>query len=76
MMEHWIETLSYVNDFELPRWKEVWELVIDVEYECTKCEAKFTSNSAFKFHWTTSHVPTGHDFLALVKDYFSLPKQQ
>ena len=76
MMEHWIEALSYVKDFGVPRWKEEWELIIDFEYKCSKCNAKFSTNAAFKFHWTTSHVPTGHDFLTLVTDFVSLPNQQ
>ena len=75
-MQHWIESLSYADDFNVPRWKETWELVADVEFKCLKCNAIFTSNAAFKFHWTSSHVPTGHDFLALVTNYFSLQKQQ
>ena len=72
-MYHWIESLSYVNDFGVPRWREEWELILDVEYKCSKCSAKFSTNSSFNFHWQTSHVPTGHDFLAMVKEYFSLP---
>ena len=72
-MEHWIEALSNVKDFGVPRWKEEWELVADVEYRCSKCDTKFTINYAFKFHWQTTQVPTEYDFLAMVKEYFSLP---
>ena len=73
-MHHWIEALSYVNDFGVSRWKEEWELVVDVvEYKCSKCSAKFTTMSSFKFHWTTGHVPTGYDFFTKVKEYFFLP---
>ena len=76
-MEHWIEALSYVDDFNVARWIETWELVVDdVQFKCLKCNAVFTSNAAYKFHYTSSHTPTGRDFLVLVEDYFSLQKQQ
>ena len=71
-MSRWIEVRSFVEDFGVPHWKEEWELVKDDKFMCSKCEFIFTTSASLKFHWRTSHVPTGRDHLALVKQYFSI----
>ena len=72
MDDRWVEEWSYVEDFRVPHWKENWVLVVDTEFKCSKCNAKFSTNSSFKFHQATSHTPTGQNYLVLVKDFFSI----
>ena len=72
-MSRWIEVWTFVEEFGVPHWKEEWELVEEDQFMCSECNVTFTTSASLQFHRRTTHVPTGRDFLALVRAYFSIP---
>ena len=72
-MVRYMEVWSYVDDVDVPHWKEEWETVDDVEFIWLNCGAKFSTNASLKFHRGMTHVPTRLGFLRFIGEYFSLP---
>ena len=47
-MVRYIEVWSKVDDFDVVRYKEEWEIVVDVVFSCTNCGITFTSNGSIQ----------------------------
>ena len=64
-MSCWIEVWSYVEDSDVPRWIEIWEMEEPQQQdrEATLAVRRFAS---------ATHIPTGRDFIAFVADFFRL----
>ena len=43
-----MEVWSYLDDVDVPHWKEEWEAVEDAEFICLNCGAEFSTNANFK----------------------------
>ena len=69
-MARYVELMVQVYDFDVLHTKEEWILV--TPHVCTKCNAIFRSNASLTFHWQMSHVPTGYEYIAFAKEFFSL----
>ena len=68
IMYRWIEVWLYVEDFNVPRWVEAWEL----EEEPRQPDLELGATLAAMRFAGAARMPTGRDFIAFVGDYFSL----
>ena len=69
----------YTNEHGIYRYRETWEMTDQEEtkvdenvFACTKCNCKFKTMSSLKYHYSSSHTPTGREFLNAVESFFSL----
>ena len=71
-MYRWMEVWSYVNDFGVKHWIEEWECVTVVDTREEENYAEPAKSLAAERFAYAVRIPTGMDFLDLVKNYFSV----